>query len=213
MVPRVRVVGIPVGATPDFIRRVLRTHHHARYPIYEGDLDHIVGMLHVKDLLRRMLADEPVGGDDLRPMPVVPESATLDAVLETMQRSQAHLAIVIDEHGGTAGVISLEDLFEEVVGEIDEGIPAAPPILAAPDGTVTVAGTVRLDELGHQFDLDLSHDEVDSVSGLILAILGRPPVVGDVVDYGRIRLEVTAISGRGVRQARATLLPENPSRV
>jgi CBS domain containing-hemolysin-like protein len=207
MVPRVRVVGIPVGATPDVVREILRTHHHARYPVYEGDLDHIGGMLHVKDLLRRLLANENITATELRPMPVVPESATLDAVLETMQRAQAHLAIVIDEHGGTAGVISIEDLFEEVVGEIDEGVPTAPPMVMAADGTVTVAGTVRLDELGHQFDLDLAHEEVDSVSGLILALLGRPPVAGDVVDYGRVRLEVTATSGRGVKQARATLLP------
>jgi CBS domain containing-hemolysin-like protein len=207
MVPRVRVVGIPVGATPDVVREILRTHHHARYPVYEGDLDHIGGMLHVKDLLRRLLANENITATELRPMPVVPESATLDAVLETMQRAQAHLAIVIDEHGGTAGVISIEDLFEEVVGEIDEGVPTAPPMVMAADGTVTVAGTVRLDELGHQFDLDLAHEEVDSVSGLILALLGRPPVAGDAVDYGRVRLEVTATSGRGVKQARATLLP------
>jgi CBS domain containing-hemolysin-like protein len=109
------VVGIPVGATPDTVRRVLRTHHHARYPVYEGDLDHIAGMMHVKDLLKRLLANETVGTGDVKPLPVLPVSAKLDAVLETMQRSQAHLAIVIDEHGGTAGVISLEDLFEEVV--------------------------------------------------------------------------------------------------
>jgi CBS domain containing-hemolysin-like protein len=207
MVPRVRVIGIPAGATPDAVRTILRTHRHARYPIYEGDLDHIVGMLHVKELFRRLLANETVAATDLRPMPVVPETATLDAVLATMQRSQAHLAVVIDEHGGTAGVISLEDLFEEVVGEIDEGVPSAPPILVTADGTVTVAGTVRLDELGHQFDLDLAHEDVDSVSGLILALLGRPPVVGDVVAYGRVRLEVTATRGRGVNRAKATLLP------
>lgn len=207
MVPRVRVVGIPIGATPEMVRRVLRTHHHARYPIYEGDLDHIVGMMHVKDLLKRLLAKEPISPGDAKHMPVLPESAKLDAVLETMQRSQAHIAIVIDEHGGTAGVISLEDLFEEVVGEIDEDAPVAPPISKAPDGSLIVAGTVRLDELGPAFDLDLTHEEVDSVSGLILALLGRPPVVGDSVDYGRVRLRVTATSGRGVRQARASLLP------
>jgi CBS domain containing-hemolysin-like protein len=205
MVPRVRVTGIPVGATPDDLRRTLAKHHHTRYPIYERDLDQIVGMLHVKDLLRRILANEPVGSHDLRAMPVVPESATLDVVLETMQRSGAHLATVIDEHGGTAGVISLEDLFEEVVGEIDEGL-ATPTIAAAPDGSVVAAGTVRLDELGRHFDIDLVHEEVDSVSGLVLAILGRPPVVGDVVDYGRIRLDVIATSGRGVKQARARLI-------
>lgn len=208
MVPRVRVVGIPLGAMPDTIRRVLRTHHHARYPVYDGDLDHITGMMHVKDLLKRLLADETIAPTDVKPMPVLPESAKLDTVLETMQRSQAHLAIVIDEHGGTAGVISLEDLFEEVVGEIDEGAPTAPPISRAADGSLSVAGTVRLDELGQSFDLDLMHEEVDSVSGLVLALLGRPPVVGDSVVYGRVRLDVTATSGRGVRQARATLLPE-----
>jgi len=202
----VRVTGIPVGATPDDLRRTLAKHHHTRYPIYERDLDHIVGMLHVKDLLRRILANETVGSHDLRAMPVVPESATLDVVLETMQRSGAHLAMVIDEHGGTAGVLSLEDLFEEVVGEIEEG-SATPTIAAAPDGSVVAAGTVRLDELGRHFDIDLIHEEVDSVSGLVLAILGRPPVVGDVADYGRIHLEVIATSGRGVKHARARLLP------
>jgi CBS domain containing-hemolysin-like protein len=210
MVPRVRVLGIPIGATPDEIRATLTRHHHTRYPIYDGDLDHIVGMLHVKDLLRRLLANENAGTGDLRPMPVVPESAPLDAVLRTMQRSAAHLAIVIDEHGGTAGVISLEDLFEEVVGEIDEG-PSAPSIAARPDGSVVAAGTVRLDELGRHFDLDLVHDEVDSVSGLVLAILGRPPVVGDTVTYERVRVEVTAISGHGVKQTRVSLLPAKPS--
>lgn len=208
MVPRVRVIGIPVGATPDEVRGLLRSHHHARYPIYEGDLDHIAGMLHVKDLLKRLLADQPITATDLRPMPMVPESAALDVVLATMQRAQAHLAIVLDEYGGTAGVISLEDLFEEVVGEIDEGVPAPPPIEPRPDGTVSVAGTARLDELGHAFDLDLAHDDVDSVSGLILAQLGRPPVVGDVVEYARVRLAVTATRGRGVSRATATLLPE-----
>jgi len=210
MVPRVRVLGIPVGATPDDIRATLTRHHHTRYPIYDGDLDHIVGMLHVKDLLRRLLTNENAGAGDLRPMPVVPESAPLDAVLRTMQRSAAHLAIVIDEHGGTAGVISLEDLFEEVIGEIDEG-PSSPSIASRPDGTVVAAGTVRLDELGRHFDLDLAHDEVDSVSGLVLAILGRPPVVGDTVTYERVRVEVTAISGHGVKQTRVSLLPAKPS--
>jgi CBS domain containing-hemolysin-like protein len=163
-------------------------------------------MLHVKDLLRRLLANEPVSASDLRPMPVVPESAPLDDVLRTMQRTSAHLAIVIDEHGGTAGVISLEDLFEEVVGEIDEG-PSVPSIAVRPDGSVLAAGTVRLDELGRHFDLDLAHEDVDSVSGLVLALLGRTPLVGDVVKYRSVRAEVTSTSGHGVKQARISVLP------
>ncbi len=87
-------------------------------------------MLHVKDLLRLMMHNEPVTAADVRRMPVVPETASLDDVLATMQRTNAHMAIVIDEHGGTAGIVNLEDLFEEVVGEIDEGVPVAPSIVA-----------------------------------------------------------------------------------
>ena len=207
MVPRVRVVGIPTGAAPDQVRALLLRHRHTRYPIYDGDLDHIVGMLHGTDLLRRILLNETIASTSVRQMPVVPDSAKLDVVLQTMQRAQAHMAVVVDEHGGTAGVVSLEDLFEEVVGEIDEGVPKAPPLTPEDDGSALVAGTVRLDELGQHFDLDLAHDDVDSVSGLILALLGRPPVAGDTVTYDRIRLNVTAVRGHGVQQARATLLP------
>lgn len=207
MVPRVQVAGLPVGASTEKIREVLARHRHTRYPVYDGDLDHVVGMLHVKDLLRRLLTGEAIAAADVRRMPIVPETATLDLVLAEMQRTSAHLALVIDEHGGTEGIVSLEDLFEEVVGEIDEGMPMAPKLAPEPDGSVRLAGTVRLDELGQHFDLDLDHEDVDSVSGLVLARLGRPPVVGDVVDYGRIRFEVTATRGRGVREVRAVLQP------
>jgi CBS domain containing-hemolysin-like protein len=119
------------------------------------------------------------------------------------------MAVVIDEHGGTAGIVNLEDLFEEVVGELDEGVPAEPPIAPEAKDVVRAAGTVRLDELGQHFDVDLHHDDVESLSGLVLAELGRPPVVGDIVDYGRVRLEVTEVSGRGVKEVRATLLKED----
>ena len=208
MVPRVRVAGIPVGATADTLRRLVVSHRRTRYAVYEGDLDHIIGMVHVKDLLRPLTQGGTLAADDVRRIPVVPETAALDDVLATMQRSQAHMAVVIDEHGGTAGIVGLEDIFEEVVGEIDEGVPAAPSLIVEDDGTVRAAGTVRLDELGQHFNVDLEHEDVDSVSGLVLARLGRPPVKGDRVDYGRLRLEVTATSGRGVREVRASLLPE-----
>jgi CBS domain containing-hemolysin-like protein len=207
MVPRVRVVGLPVGAKPADVRTLLAKWRHTRYPVFDGDLDHIVGMLHVKDLLRRLVLDEQIGAADVRPLPVVPETAALDAVLATMQRAHAHMSVVIDEHGGTAGLISLEDLFEEVVGEIEEGPGTLAGLHPQPDGSVRAAGTVRLDELGQHFNLDLEHEDVDRVSGLVLARLDRPPVVGDVVDYGRIRFEVTAITGHGVREVRATVLP------
>jgi CBS domain containing-hemolysin-like protein len=208
MVPRVRIAGIPLGATPDDLRQVVATHRHTRYAVYDGDLDHIVGMVHVKDLLRKLLQNEAIAATDVRRLPVVPETALLDDVLASMRQANAHMTIVIDEHGGTAGILSLEDLFEEVVGELDEGAAAEAPISRHPDGSIRAAGTVRLDELGQFLDLDLEHEEVDSLSGLVLARLGRPPVEGDLVEYGRLRLEVTETSGRGVKSVRVSVTPE-----
>ncbi len=204
MVPRVKISGIPVGAGPDELRATLRRMPHTRYPIYEGDLDHIIGIYHIKDLLRLLLSNQRVSALGVRQVPVVPETALLDAVLATMRRERAQLAIVIDEHGGTAGIVTLEDLFEEVVGEIEEG-PATTTRRRDARGRLRVPGTLRLDELGQYFDLELAHEDVDSVSGLILTLLGRPPRVGDRVKYDRLLLEVTAVKGRGVEEAAVAL--------
>jgi CBS domain containing-hemolysin-like protein len=205
MVPRVRVIGIPVGSTPDRIRELLGRSPHTRYPIMENDLDHIVGMIHIKDLLRLLLRGEPIRPDDARPLPLVPETAQLDAVLATMRAERTQMAVVIDEHGGTAGIVTLEDLFEEVVGDIEEGTPVNKPMFRDRDGRLRVSGTMRVDEVGKQFDLDLEHEDVDSISGLVLTLLGRPPEAGDVVHYGRLRIEVTAVLGHGVEQCAVSL--------
>jgi len=211
MVPRVNISGIPVGAGPDELRKLLGDAPHTRYPIYEGDLDHIVGMYHIKDLLRLLLNGQRVTAAGSRSTPMVPETAMLDDVLATMRRERAQLALVIDEHGGTSGVVTLEDLFEEVVGEIDEGPAPAGAMRRDPQGRTRVPGTMRLDELGQIFDLELTHEDVDSVSGLILTLLGRPPRVGDCVDYERLRLDVTAVKGHGVEEAAVRLLPTQPT--
>jgi CBS domain containing-hemolysin-like protein len=200
MVPRVRISGIPVGASAEELRAILRESPHTRYPIFETDLDHIVGMYHIKDLLRLLLVGQAVSAPGIRQVPMVPETTLLDTVLSTMRRERAQLAVVIDEHGGTAGIITLEDLFEEVVGEIDEGPGSAVPRFDV-NGRLIVAGTMRLDELERFYDLELAHKDVDSVSGLILTLLGRPPQVGDAVQYERLRFEVTAVKGHGVDEA------------
>jgi CBS domain containing-hemolysin-like protein len=207
MIPRVRITGIPVGATPADVRDILGgLRRHTRYPIYAGDLDNIVGVVHIKDLLGVLVRNETIAASHARPVPVVPETAPLDDVLAVMRRNRTQMVIVIDEHGGTAGVVTLEDLFEEVIGEIDEG-PASPPQIYRDDrGRLRVRGTLRIDELGQQFDLELEHEEVDSVSGLVLTLLGRPPNVGDVVRYDRLQFEVTAVKGHGVEEAAVSLV-------
>jgi CBS domain containing-hemolysin-like protein len=151
------------------------------------------------------LRNEAISPAHARPLPLVPETAPLDMVLATMRGERTQMVVVIDEHGGTAGIVTLEDLFGEVVGPItDDAAAAARPYRDA-DGRLRVPGTMRLDELGREFDLDLEHEEVDSVSGMVLALLGRPPQVGDAVHYNRLLMEVTAVKGHGVEECAVTL--------
>lgn len=198
MVPRVRVAGIQLGTRPEQIRELLSRNPHTRYPIYERDLDHVIGMVHIKDLLRVLLGGEPIRRTHARALPLVPETAPLDSLLSTMRQERTQMVIVLDEHGGTSGVVTLQDLFEEVVGEIEEGLGGARHVYRDAMGRLRVPGTMRLDELGQHFDLDLEHEDVDSVSGLVLTLLGRPPAVADTVRYDRLQLEVTAVKGHGV---------------
>ena len=211
MVPRVRISGIALGASPDEIREILTQAPHTRYPIYERDLDHIVGMIHIKDLLRLLLNDETITAVHARPLPLMPETAELDDLLDVMRRERTQMVVVLDEHGGTAGIVTLEDLFEEVVGEISEGPTDAPPFYRDEAGRLRVPGTMRVEEVGQQFHIDLEHEDVDSVSGLVLTLLGRPPEVGDVVQFGRLTFEVMAVKGHGVDQCAVALIDSRPS--
>lgn len=208
MVPRVSVVGLSVDAPAEELREIVTQSPHTRYPVYEQDLDHVLGLIHIKEVLRALMAGAPLASLRLRPLPVVPETAALDDVLAVMRRESIQMVLVIDEHGGTAGTITLADLFEEVIGEIEESAGEVPEIRADSEGRLRVRGTVRLTEVGERFDLDLSHGDVESISGLVLMLLGRPPKVGDEVEFGRLRVQVTAIRGRGVAEALITLNPE-----
>ncbi len=200
MVPRVRLVGIPVGTEVDELRLIVRTHTHTRYPVYTGDLDNITGSVHIKALLRHFVAGRPVTANDARPLPYVPGTTPLDEVLSAMRRYRAQMAVVMDEYGGTAGVVTIGDLFEEVVGEIEESRGRA-PIGKDATGRVLVQGTVHLRDAGEALGMSLEHPNVLSVSGLVLTVLGRSPVIGDVVTWGGVRIEVIAVAGRGVAEA------------
>jgi CBS domain containing-hemolysin-like protein len=162
-------------------------------------------MIHIKDVMRLLWSEETLREAHARPIPIVPETAPLDTVLTTMRREKTQMALVIDEHGGTSGIVTLDDLFEEVVGEIEEGPASAPQVYRDAEGRLRVPGTMRLDELGQQFDLELEHQDVDSVSGLVLMLLGRPPRIRDSIRYDRLQFEVTAIKGLGVDECAVTL--------
>jgi CBS domain containing-hemolysin-like protein len=209
MEPRTEIVGIPVDLPPEELLPFIDQAEHTRYPVYDGDLDHIVGVLHVKDVFRRYLESPdalPVASL-MQPALFVPESAAATWLLDRMRERRMHLAIVLDEYGGTAGVVSFEDVLEQVVGEVRDEFDAeeAEPIVAE-DGAYRVEGDVLLEKLNERFDLELPAEEIDTVGGLVLGELGRPADLGDAVEVGGARLEVTALRGRGVARVRLVLL-------
>jgi len=203
MVPRIHLVSIRVGTTADHLRDLVRTRPHTRYPVHTGDPDDIVGSIHIKDVLRHVVTEQPLTLGDVRPVPYIPSTTPLDEVLSAMRRTRAQMAVVMDEHGGTAGIVTIEDLFEEVVGAIDEG-RGRTPIWRDPSGRLLVRGTVRLKDAGDAIGRSLEHPEVQTISGLVLALLGRPAAVGDVVTWNNVRIEVTAVAGKGVADTALT---------
>ncbi|MGK2964794.1 MAG: hemolysin family protein, partial [Tepidiformaceae bacterium] len=201
LTPRVNVHGIPVGANRDDVATIVVSNRHTRYPVYESDMDHIIGVIHIKDILAHLEEGALIDRSDVRPVPYIPETTTVDVIMDVMRRERSQLVVVLDEHGGTAGVVTIEDLYEEVVGKIQEDIADLPDIVDDGAGRLHVVGTVRLDEVGERFEAELEHDDIDTVSGLILSLLGRPPEIGDSVDYRGFRFQVAATSGHGVSQA------------
>ncbi len=166
-------------------------------------MDHILGSVHIKRLLRHLVTNRPIEASDTRPLPYVPLTTPLDEVISAMRTDRAQMAVVMDEHGGTAGLVTFEDLFEEVVGEIEEG-RGRMPVTRDAEGRLLVRGTVRLEDVGDGLGCSLEHPDVITVSGLVLALLQRPAMVGDVVTWSGVRIQVAAVSGRGVADAIVT---------
>lgn len=209
MVPRVQVVGVPLGADQEAVAAIFAREIHTRYPIYDGDLDHVVGFVHAKDLAREIPTGRPVSLQMVREVPFVPGSASLGEVLDSMRDGDAQMAVVLDEHGGTAGILTVEDLLEELVGELEEEEGVPPEIVRLGEEVVLAAGTARLEEIGEELEHDLEHEDVDTVSGLVLDLLGRPPRPGDRVAYGGLELTVVEVEGYGVARCRIRRQPES----
>jgi putative hemolysin len=215
MVHRVDVAALPVEAMVGDARRLFISRGHSRMPVYEGSLDHIVGVLHMKDLLS--LTGPDVDGRPIaplvRPPLYVPEGQAADTLMRQLQRERRHLAIVIDEHGGTAGIITLEDLLEEIVGEIvDEYDPDTPePLTQVDQDQVVVSGGVPIADLNDALDLRLAEAGVDTIAGLVTSTLGRFARVGDIIELDEASVEVLAVDRNRIRRLRVTRTTPRPS--
>jgi CBS domain containing-hemolysin-like protein len=205
MTPRVRIVGLQRGASAEELGQALSTAPHTRYPVFDGTIDTVTGLVLTRDLFGLLVDRRPLEDALVRPVPFVPETLRLDAVLARMRKERSNLVIVMDEHGGTSGLLTAEDLFEEIIGEISDN-PSEPQPLVQVAGALQALGVARLDEVGEQLGLDLEHPEVDTVSGLVLTLLGRPPVPGDRVTWRGVQFQVQSVQGHGVQTC--TLEPD-----
>jgi magnesium and cobalt transporter len=211
MVPRINIIAVEPETTLDRLREIVRTGGHSRIPVYKGDLDTILGIVHVKDIF----CGKPVSREQFdlrkyirRPL-IVPETQKIDRLLEEFRRKRNHLAIVVDEYGGTAGLVSLEDIIEEIVGEIeDEHDYLEPAIVTNDDGTVLVSGQVSLEEITDHFELKPFSEEFETVGGLIYDIVGGVPEPGKVINKPPLRFIVARIDGQRIAEIRVERLPE-----
>ena len=207
MVPRVHVSSIDAEATGTALRDLTVETGHSRFPVTGNGLDDVVGVVQAQDLLRVAPAarNTTLIRTFLKPVLAVPESTPLGPLLGDMRRSHTQLAVVVDEHGGTAGIVTLEDIVEELVGNIqDEHDPAEPQVRRADDGSFAVPGSWRLDETARDTGISLPEGDYDTLGGLIMERLGRVAEAGDVVTTPVADLRVERMDGMAVSQVRMT---------
>ncbi|GAA4733499.1 hemolysin family protein [Pedococcus ginsenosidimutans] len=206
MVPRTDMVTIDGEKTLRSAMSLFLRSGFSRIPVVGDGSDDILGLLYFKDVVRRVNADPEAGSlpvtAQMRPMHYVPESKPVDDLLREMQRDQSHFAVVVDEYGGTAGLVTIEDIIEEIVGEIaDEYDREAPGVEDLGDGTVRVPATMDIDDLADLFEVEIDEDEVDTVGGLIGKSIGRVPIVGSRAEVAGLSLTAERMAGRRHRIA------------
>jgi CBS domain containing-hemolysin-like protein len=210
MVPRTEMVAVPVTVTPAQIERLVVDGGHSRFPIYTEDLDHVIGFFHSKDLLKipNDRRDRRLPRRLIRPLLVVPESRKLHPLLFDMQRERKHFALVIEEHGGTAGIVTLEDLLEELVGEIiDEFDPDEAAIERLGQDRYLVPGNLRIDEIADSIHVELPEGDYETIAGYLMAELGRIPKRLDRVTHDGWTITVRSMYRRRVVQVSIERLP------
>ncbi len=215
MVPRPEVVALSVEMPPEEALAAVIDSPYTRYPVYRDALDEIVGVLHVRDLFSA-LVDRGIAGVQieqlLRPAHIVPETKDLAALLTEFRRTNQHLAVVVDEYGELEGIVTLEDLLEEIVGEIEDEFDLPDEsIERLEDGRVRVHGTFPIDDFNEQFGVSLPIEDYHTLGGLVFGMLGRAPEPGDEVEHAGIRFTVLTVEGSRIERLEIQLPPQEPN--
>jgi len=209
MVPRTDMACVPVEATIPEILETIIACGHSRIPVYENSIDNITGLLYAKDLLRFWSNDR----DQLqvraiiRPPYFIPESKNLEQLLQEFKRKRVHLAIVIDEYGGTSGLVTIEDLLEQIVGDIQDEFDREEALFSVnTDGSITADARMPVEDLEDHFDVEIERDKFDTIGGLVFHLTGKIPVIGDKMDSSGLHLTILDADERKVKQVLITRL-------
>ena len=203
MTPRPDIVAVSVDSTLQDLRTVFREEQYSRMPVYRESLDNIVGVVFVKDLVALPPGAEPPMTTLMRLPYLVPESKRVSDLLKEMQRRQVQMAVVVDEYGGTAGLVTIEDLLEEIVGEIrDEYDVESETVTDEGDGTFVFKGKVSVDEVRDRIGVTIEREGFETLGGYLLAHLGRMPYVGEAFDAGDLSVEVLEVERRRITRVR-----------
>ncbi|HEX7185377.1 MAG TPA: hemolysin family protein [Thermoanaerobaculia bacterium] len=209
MTPRIDMVCAPVDSSLDALADRFIESGHSRIPIYQDSIDHVVGILHIRDVLRALRIPEPTPASELiKPPLFIPETKPLGELLKELQARFQQVAIVVDEYGGTAGLVTVEDLLEEIVGEImDEHEALVAELEPLGDGSYRLDGRAHIDLLDELFHVEVEDPEYETVAGLIFSALGHVPQVGEAVDRFGLRFTVEAVADRRIQTVRVEKVP------
>ena len=212
MTPRTSMTALPLSIAEDDLLKLVGESPNSRFPVYENSPENIVGAVHLKDVVRQQLDDQPYDLRALlRQVPFVPETLLVEDLLNSFKKLRLHMAIVIDEFGSVAGLVTLEDLIEEVFGEVhDEFDPDEDePLVEVEPGHLEAHGTVALDDIEDYVELGDHGYDVETVGGLVMADLGRPPSEGDTINLNGVTLHVDAVDGLSIKRVTLRYDPDH----
>ncbi|MFZ5993506.1 MAG: hemolysin family protein [Thermodesulfobacteriota bacterium] len=207
MIPCTDMLCLPINTPLDALVRTIIEEGHTRIPVYEGDFDHIVGIVHAKDILKfwGKTGEETGLKDILRPAYFIPETRRVEELLKEFKAKKSHMAIVIDEYGATAGLLTIEDILEEIVGEIQDEYDISEKIFEEVDkNTISVDAKIDIEKIEQRFDVEIPEGKYQSVGGFIINLVGRVPAAGEEISFGPLRMEIESANERKIDKVKIT---------